>query len=423
MKLNIAHVITRLIVGGAQENTLLTCEGQAEAGHRVTLIVGPTAGPEGSLMARAQANPKINIVYIDSLVRSVNPLHDRRALDHLRRTLAELQPDVVHTHSAKGGYLGRRAAFDAVPQAAIVHTIHGQSFHRYQNPLVRALYTYAERRAARWTDHFISVCNAMTEQAVAARLAPPEKFTTVYSGMEVDRFLHSTAGDGQIRRSLGVPQDAVLVVKVARLFHLKGHEDVIRAMGTLIEHHPTLHLALVGDGILRARLQRMARRRGIEKRLHFAGLVRPDEVPAYIHAADILVHASYREGLARVLPQAMLAGRPAVSYDIDGACEVVHTGRTGILVAPGDWTGLARAIETLVADKTLRQQLGRCGRDLCRHQFDHNHMVQEIEKVYNRVLEAKAPRTTAAQAMADAEKTVDENTVADSTVAGGKADD
>ena len=389
MTLNIAHVITRLIVGGAQENTLLTCEGQARQGHRVSLIVGPTAGPEGSLMARAQANPDINIVFIDSLVRAIHPLRDRQALAHLRRTLIDINPDVVHTHSAKGGFLGRRAAWQATPRAAIIHTIHGQSFHRYQNPLVRALYIHAERRAARWTDHFISVCNAMTEQAVAARLAPPDRFTTVYSGMEVDRFLHPSAADANLRRQLGVPPEAVLVVKVARLFHLKGHEDVLRAMATLTDHHPTLHLAFVGDGILRPRLEKLARQLGIEKRLHFAGLVQPDEVPGYIHAADILVHASYREGLARVLPQALLAARPAVSYDIDGAREVVHTGQTGILVEPADWPGLARAIETLVADRALRQQLGRQGRDLCREQFDHNRMVQEIEKVYTRTMENK----------------------------------
>ncbi|MBN2584538.1 MAG: glycosyltransferase family 4 protein [Planctomycetes bacterium] len=380
--MRIVHVITRMILGGAMENTLLTCEGQADRGHEVTLLSGPTYGPEGSLVERARAHATLRFETVDALHRSINPLRDRQALGQLRRRLADLRPGVVHTHSSKAGILGRWAAVQGCPQAVVIHTIHGQSFHAYQPAPIRWLYTHLERRAARRTDHIISVCDAMTEQAVAARVAPPEKFTTVYSGMEVDGFLHPSEPVGRVRQKYDLPEDATVVVKVARLFHLKGHDDVLRAFAQLVNHHPTAWLLLVGDGVLRDHLERLARKLGITSRVRFAGLVPSDEVPSLIHASDLLVHASYREGLARVLPQALLCGRPVVSYDVDGAPEVVHPGETGLLVAPGDWHGLARAVDTLLSDRALRQRMGERGRELCRTQFDHHRMIDEIEKVY-----------------------------------------
>ena len=384
--MKIAHVITRLIIGGAQENTLLTCSEQIRRGHDVHLITGPTTGPEGSLVDSARAIDGLRIDLVPDLIRRVDPWHDARAGSQLQRRLADLRPDVVHTHSSKAGILGRRAAAKAWPRALVVHTIHGLPFHARQNPFAHGLYTLLERRAARRTDHFISVCDAMTEEATAARIAPPEKFTTVYSGMVVDDFLHNAQPVTGVRDQMHLPAEATVVVKVARLFHLKGHADVLRAFASLAEHHPTLYLLFVGDGVLRRRLKRLARRLGVAHRLRMAGLVTPDRVAALIHASDVLVHASLREGLARVLPQALLSGRPAVSYDIGGAREVVHTGETGTLVAPGDWHGLARALDELVSDRSLRRRLGERGRSLCLQRFDHRNMVEVIEQVYLKAL-------------------------------------
>jgi glycosyltransferase involved in cell wall biosynthesis len=390
--MRIVHVITRMILGGAMENTLLTCEGQADRGHEVTLLSGPTYGPEGSLVDRARSHPGLRYETIDALHRSIRPLCDRRALAQLRRRLADLRPDVVHTHSSKAGILGRWAAAAACPQAVVIHTIHGQSFHPWQPAPLRWLYTHLERRAAAVTDHFISVCDAMTEQAVAARVAPPDKFTTVYSGMDVSAFLNPAEPVGCVRRRYALPEGATVVIKVARLFHLKGHEDLLRAFAEVASRHPTVWLLLVGDGVLRRRLERLARRLGIDARVRFAGLVPSDQVPSLIHASDLLVHASYREGLARVLPQALLCGRPAISYDIDGAPEVVRPGETGLLVPPGDWRGLARAIDTLLSDKALRQRMGERGRELCRTQFDHHRMVDQIQNVYRAAFERRGIR-------------------------------
>lgn len=387
--MRIVHVITRMILGGAMENTLLTCEGQADRGHEVTLLSGPTTGPEGSLVQRAEASPKLVFETVPSLVRSVNPLRDWQALRQLRQRLGRLKPDVVHTHASKAGILGRRAASRACPGSLVVHTIHGQSFHEYQPVPIRRFYAFLERRMARVTDHIISVCDAMTEQAVAAGVAPLEKFTTVYSGMEVQRYLNPAEPVGRVRQKYDLPPEATVIVKVARLFRLKGHADVLRAFAQLVEHHPTAYLLLVGDGLLRHNLEHLTDRLGIRRRVRFAGLVPSEEIPSLIHAADILVHASLREGLARVLPQALLCSRPVVSYDVDGAPEVVHPGETGVLVSPRDWPGLGRAIDTLLSDKMMRRRMGERGREICREQFDHHRMVDRIEEVYHEALRRK----------------------------------
>lgn len=391
--MRIVHVITRMILGGAQENTLLSCAEQAARGHQVTLLSGPTTGPEGTLVPRVRATPNLAFEEIPDLIRRPSPWHDSRADAALRRRLAALAPDVVHTHSAKAGILGRHAAAAACPQATVVHTIHGLPFYTGQNVFVRLIYTLLERRAARVTDRFISVCDAMTDEAVAAGIAPREKFTTVYSGMDVEAFVRAAASPESARRELDLPNGATVALKLARLFHLKGHGDVLRALAAIREHHPTLYVVFAGDGVLRQRLQRQARRLGVLDRVRFVGLVPPERVPVLMHAADFLVHASLREGLARVLPQAMLSGRPAISYDIGGAGEVVHTGETGTLVAAGDWRGLARAMDAMAGDRRMRQRLGERGRALCLERFDYRKMVDALLTVYEqaRVESGKVP--------------------------------
>ena len=394
--MRVVHVITRLIIGGAQENTLLTCRGQAERGHEVWLLAGPTSGPEGSMVeaARRAANElssgALHVEEVPGLIRAVLPWRDLAAARRLVRRLRQLEPDVVHTHSSKAGILGRDAAAKACPKALVVHTVHGLPFYPDQSSLVRALWVWLERWAARRSDHLISVCDAMTEEAAGFKIAPREKFTTVYSGMEVEKFLRPVEPVARVRHEFGLPPEALVIIKVARLFHRKGHADVLRAFASIVERHPTAYLFFVGDGLLRGHLERLAHRLSVQQRLRWAGLVQPDRVPALIHASNILVHASYREGLARVLPQALLCGRPVVSYDVGGAREVVHSGETGLLAPLGDWRGLARAMETLVGDRMLCQRLGERGREMCLEKFDQRRMVEEIEKVYAAALSRRA---------------------------------
>lgn len=383
--MRVAHVITRMILGGAQENTLLNCEDLLrEHGDDVLLVTGPPLGPEGSLLDRATAQG-VPTTIIPEMRRAIHPLRDAAAYRHVKHVLADFRPDVVHTHSAKGGILGRAAARSlGVP--AIIHTVHGAPWHPYQNGASRHFYQACERWAARRTDAFICVADAMTDLMVAANIAPREAFTTIYSGMEVEPFLEADEHRERMRRQLGYSDEHIVVGKIARLFHLKGHEYLIAAAEQVVARDPRVRFLLVGDGILRDQLKADIARRGIGKKFHFAGLVPPTEIPAYLSAMDMLAHTSLREGLARTLPQALLAGKPVISFDIDGAREVVRSGETGYLLPPESIDPLADAILELAADPALRERLGTAGRARCIERFDHRHMTREIRRVYERVL-------------------------------------
>jgi len=389
--MRVAHVITRMIVGGAQENTLLTCEDLIHRhGDEVVLITGPTEGPEGSLLARAEAN-RVPVEFCPAMRRAIRPWHDAPAYWEVKRALRDFQPDVVHTHSAKAGILGRAAGW-ALRVPAVVHTIHGAPTHAGQNPAARAAIWSCERWAARRCHRLISVADAMTDQFLRARVATPEKFTTVYSGMEVEPFLEAENHRERVRRELGYGPDDVVVGKIARLFHHKGHADVIRAMRRVVTEQPRTRLLLVGGGILREELQRMVRDAGLAEHVQFTGLVPPGRIPDLLAAMDVVVHASYREGLARALPQALLCRRAVVAYDLDGSSEVVLPDETGWLVDPGDVEQLARRLSQLVADRSMRERFGTTGRNRFADVFRHQRATERIREIYQSLLEPSPAR-------------------------------
>jgi glycosyltransferase involved in cell wall biosynthesis len=383
--MRIAHVITRLILGGAQENTLLCCEDLIrDYGDDVLLVTGPSLGPEGSLMERALA-AGVPLAVVPSLCRAIHPWHDIQAYRHLRRIVRDYRPDVVHTHSAKGGLLGRAAAWTLnVP--AVVHTVHGAPFHPYQSRAVRRVFAACERWAARRCHALISVADAMTRLMVDAHVASADKFTTIYSGMEVDPLVDSEPLRTPTRRVLGYGPEHVVVGKIARLFHLKGHEYLIRAARRVVAAQPNVRFLLVGDGVLKQSLQRQIADTGLSPYFQFTGLVPPERIPALIAATDMVVHVSLREGLARVLPQALIAGKPVVSYDIDGAREVVLPNQTGFLLPPRSIDPLVESILRLAADPGLRDRLGREGRQRFAHPFCHRRMTAQIRALYQNLL-------------------------------------
>ena len=383
--MRVAHVITRMIIGGAQENTLLNClDLIREHGDEVLLITGPALGPEGDLLSQGRAG-ELPIRILPELLRPIHPWRDWKAYRAIGDAIKQFRPDVVHTHSAKGGMLGRGAAWSlGVP--AVVHSVHGAPFHPYQSAIAREFFQNCERWAGKHCHKLISVADAMTDLMVDANVAPREKFTTIYSGMEVDPFANADQFRDATRAKYGFSDDDIVVGKIARLFHLKGHDDLITAAVDVIQQNPHVRFLLVGDGILRAMHEQRIASLGLSEHFVFAGLVPPTEVPKLIGAMDAVVHTSLREGLARVLPQALIAGRPVVSYDIDGAREVAITGKTGFLITPRDTRQLAESISLLAADAQLRDRMGRAGQRRFTQQFEHRWMTRQIRTVYQAVL-------------------------------------
>ena len=381
-----AHIITRLIIGGAQENTLFNVDDQHHIhGDEVCLITGPGLGPEGTLEERAR-NRGLDLRLLPEMQRSLHPWRDWKCYLALKRMLRDYKPDIVHTHSSKAGILGRRAAF--VLGIPCVHSIHGAAFHYGQPKILFHAYRLAEKLAAPWCQHFITVCDAMSQQYLDAGIGTQDKYTTVYSGMDVDNFLNPPRSRETVRREFGISDDEVVVGKIARLFNLKGHEYLIEAAPTIVAKAPNVRFLLVGDGILQASLQQRIAELGLSERFIFAGLIPPDEVTSFIHAMDVVAHTSVWEGLARVLPQALIGGKPIVSYNIDGAPEVCLNNETGFLVPPRSIDELAEAIGRLAADENLRQRLGNNGRERFTDQFRHEFMTERIREVYQSVLDS-----------------------------------
>ncbi len=383
--MKIAHVITRMIVGGAQENTLLCCQDLIRLfGDDVLLVTGPSLGPEGELLTQGRGGG-VPLALVPSLRRAIHPWRDWQAYRAVKRILRDFRPDVVHTHSAKGGVLGRLAAH-ALRVPAIVHTVHGAPFHPYQNAAARNLFRWCEAYAARRCHALVSVADAMTDLLVDAGVAPRAKFTTVYSGMDVEPFLAADQHRQRVRAELGYADQHVVIGKIARLFHLKGHEYLIAAAARVVQACPQARFLLIGDGILRESLEDQLRQAGLADRFQFSGLVPPARIPQLLGAMDILVHVSLREGLARALPQALIAGKPVVSYDVDGAREVVLNGETGFLLPPKCIEPLADALVQLARDPCLRQRLGGNGRQRFTETFRHEHMTRQLRGLYERLL-------------------------------------
>ena len=365
------HVITRLIAGGAQENTILSCQALRDR-FEILLITGPPDGREGSLIEDARRRG-IEVRVIEDLVRPVSPARDASAFRRLRSIFESSRPDIVHTHSSKAGILGRAAAWSSkVP--VVVHTNHGLPFFDDQLAPARAVYWTLEKLASAVTDRVVCVGEEMRRKSIAARLGSPDDFEVIYSGIETERFLEAAS----CRECLGIPDGVQVVGMVSRMAGHKGHRFLVEAAP------PGVHLLFVGDGEERESIERQVAERGA--RATFAGHVPPEAVPDLIASMDVLVHPSVWEGLPRAAVQALLVGRPVVAFDCDGAREVVIDGVTGRLVPPKSVDGLSSAIRELLGKADRGRSMGLAGRERVLRQFDWRVAGEQLAAVYGRLL-------------------------------------
>lgn len=381
--MRVVHVITRLIVGGAQENTVDSVLGlRHKPGLEPHLISGPCGPLEGSLESRFSECPELLTVLPD-LVRPIHPWRDWRAYRRLLECFRRQPPHLVHTHSGKAGILGRLAAARAgVP--LILHTVHGPSFGPFQGAAANGAFRAAERFAAKVTTHFVVVADAMRQQYLQAGIGRPEQYTKILSGFALEPFLAAT-NDPALRAGLGLAPEDIVVGKIARITELKGHEDLLAVAPDLVRAAPRLKFLLVGDGSLRRSFEREVGKAGLRSHFIFTGLVPPEQVPPLVGIMDLLVHLSLREGLPRSLPQALAAARPVIAYDCDGAREVCLDDQTGFLLRPRDTASLRLRLLQLAGDAALRQRLGQAGRDFVRERFSRQRMVDDLYDLYRRL--------------------------------------
>lgn len=381
----VLHVITRMIVGGAQENTMLSCALIDRARFPSEIVCGPETGAEGELHTEAAARG-VRIRIEPSLVRAIHPWKDVIALVRLTRLLRRERFDVVHTHSSKAGIVGRIAArFAGTP--VVIHTVHGWAFNPGQPRHVFAMYVWLERVCARWCRDIVVVAEADRDEGLQLGIGRAAQYRLIRSGIEVEAYRDVAITRAEARARLGVPDHAFVVGSVGRLSPQKAPLDLLAAFEVLARARPEAHLAMVGDGPLRGEVEARVAAAGLEGRVHLPGLRR--DVPELLRAFDVFALASHWEGLPRVFPQAMAAGLPIVATRVDGAPDAILPGETGFLVDVGDTGAFGARLVELAADPARARAMGEAGRERV-DVFSARAMVEALAERYE-----IAPRTVA----------------------------
>lgn len=398
--MTILHLITRLIAGGAQQNTVMSCAAQVAAGHTVYLAYGPIYGPEGSLLDDAK-KCGATLIEVPSMRRSILPGHDWFCYRAIRRIIRDLRPDVVHTHSSKAGILGRAAAWkERVP--AVIHTIHGSPFHEKQWWPVRRAYIAAERWAAKRCHRLVGITQPMVDLFLAHGIGRKEQYCVIPSGVDV-AFWELAGGSetpedaarrqlrAKVRAELNISQDAPVVGLVARIDPLKGHADVLQIAGRLNQRHPHLRLLFVGDGWHRRAVEERTRELNLAERVIFTGLVPLRRVAELYRAMDVMVLPSYQEGQSRTLVESLLSGCPIVAYNVGGIPQVCIDGVTGRLVPMGNLDELTAAIQWTLDHPAEAHKLADRGREHVKQHFDQHAMTAALNRLYHDVLSTRTP--------------------------------
>lgn len=384
-QVRVLHLITRMIVGGAQENTLYTVARLDATRFQADLACGPQTGSEGSLLEEART-AGVRLTVLPHLVRPIHPFLDGLALFELVRFLRRGGYTIVHTHSSKAGLLGRLAArLAGVP--IIIHTVHGWSFHDYMSPALRRLYIVLERWCASWSDALVTVSQADIRKGLAAGIGAAERYHLIRSAIPLEAFDPSLYDRLEVRRSLGLPPEAPVVGNVGRFSPQKNPLAWVQVAARIAQERPQVHFLLVGDGPLRPQVEEHLARHGLMGRTVLTGLRR--DVPRLLAAMDLFLLTSLWEGLPRVVPQALAMRLPLVAFGVDGLVEAVPEGECGYLLPPGDKNGLAQRCVALLDDPDRRRALGERGRCLALAHYDLRQMITRLEVLYEGLLHSK----------------------------------
>lgn len=374
----VLHVITRLIVGGAQENTLASVLRVDPERFESRLWIGPQAGSEGSLLAEAK-RLGVEPVILPDLIRPLHPFRDARALARMTGMLKRDRIDILHTHSSKAGILGRMAARAAgVP--VVVHTVHGWGFHDHMHPVLRGAYIGAERICRRWTDRLVAVSERTVRIGLEAGIGKKEDYAVIRSGIPLDRFHPDPVSRATVRRELGAGDGEVLIGSVGRLSPQKNPADFVRVAARIAGRNERARFLYIGDGPLREETEALARSLGLNDRIRFLGL--RTDVPDLLRAMDIFLLTSLWEGLPRTIPQALATGVPVIAYEVSGIGEILLEGRNGHLLPRGDAEGMAEAAIRLAEDDALRAVLSRRALEEFDLSFSEDAMIRDLEDLY-----------------------------------------
>jgi glycosyltransferase involved in cell wall biosynthesis len=379
-RFRVLHLITRLDLGGAQQNTLFCVTRHDRERFEVELI----AGEGGLLDAEARSIPEAHVALVPWLRHRLTPLVDLTAVLRLRDLLRRRRIDLLHTHSSKAGIVGRwAAALAGVPR--VVHTVHGWSFNATQPAWARRACVALERAAASVTDKLIVVSERSRRQGLEAGIGRERQYELVHSGIDVEHYRSGGERGADVRGALGFGPEHVVVGTVSCLKPQKAPLDFVRAAAAAHARNDQLRFFIAGDGELRADVERLVQELGLVGVLHLLGWRR--DVPELLRAMDVFLLTSRFEGLPRAVLQAMAAGVPVIATDVDGIPEVVEHRRTGLLVPAGRPDLAAQGLVELALDRRLRAEYARRGRARLDSRFDIQSMVRRLDGLYLSLLE------------------------------------
>jgi glycosyltransferase involved in cell wall biosynthesis len=384
----ILRVIARLNMGGPALHVAYLTAGLRERGYDTTLVAGSLARGEDSMAFVADARD-VQIVRIDELGREISPLRDLVATVRLARLIRRERPDILHTHTAKAGTVGRVAALLAGRRGPriVVHTFHGHVLRGYFGPLRSRLFRLLERWLASRTTALIAVSPQVRDDLVALGVAPPERFVVIRLGIELDeRVAPEQNGRAESRRYLGIGPDRFAVGWIGRMTAVKRTDDVLVAFKRLRDEGIDAVLCMVGDGPDRPDLERRAHELGIVRDTLFLGY--QEDVAPFYAAFDALVLPSSNEGTPVSAIEALAAGRPVVATRVGGVPDVVEEGDDGFLVEPGATDDLADRLAQLARDPELRERMGRAGRERVLPRYAVERLVDDVDRLYRSLLRA-----------------------------------
>lgn len=382
--LRVLRIFSRLNIGGPSLHVILLSAGLRPLGYETRLVVGRESPREGNMLALA-AEKSVNCEAMAGLGREIAPLQDLRALVGLFRLMRAWRPEIVHTHTAKAGLLGRLAARAAgVP--TVVHTYHGHVLRGYFSPATTAFFRWLETRLATAADALVAVSESVKQDLVNLGIAPAEKIRVVPLGLELGH-LAARLPRGVLRAEAGIPEGAPLVGMVGRLVPIKDVPTFLRAARIVRETRPEARFALVGDGEERPALESLCRELGLDGKVTFFGWKR--DLAAVYGDLDVVVNASRNEGTPVALIEALAAARPVVATRVGGTPDLLGEGERGRLVPPGEPEALAEAVlETLAGSEAARRR-ALAGREhvLARHSSDR--LVRDVDALYRELRAAK----------------------------------
>jgi glycosyltransferase involved in cell wall biosynthesis len=401
-KIKIARIIARLNIGGPAIHAVLLTQGLNDTNTQSFLIAGQVSPGEADMLCFAERHG-VSPIIVPHLGREISWWNDLAALWKLYRILLRERPDVVHTHTAKAGALGRLAGMLArIP--VLVHTYHGHVFRGYFGRLKTALFVLTERLLALWTDRIIAISQQQCNELCSIyRIAPREKFSVIPLGFDLDPFLrcNQSAKEGMFET-----RDVVIGV-IGRMVPIKNHRMAIDVCAHVVREEMSpcpVRMIMVGDGPLRRDMEQYARQAGLEQCIMFQGW--QSNLAKIYEEIDLALLTSINEGTPVALIEAMAAGLPFVATRVGGIPDLmVGKGRAmcgsagrgaftvydnGILVESGDVAGCATAVVYLAGDRATSRRMGEEGRRFVCNRHTRGRLLQDMQVLYSSLLEQKA---------------------------------